>query len=119
MSGAAALAVDGLTVQFGGEGERVVRAVTDVSFEVATGETVAIVGESGSGKTVTSLAVMGLIEPPGRIVSGEVHLAGRPLVGLREVDYRHVRGREIGMVFQDPMTALNPVLRVGDQVADA
>ena len=118
MSGAAALSVEGLRVQFAGDG-RVVQAVRGVSFWWRAGETVAVVGESGSGKTVTALAVMGLIEPPGMITDGEVRLAGRSLVGLPERQYRELRGRELAMVFQDPMSALNPVQRVGNQIAEA
>jgi ABC-type dipeptide/oligopeptide/nickel transport system ATPase component len=118
MSGAAALSVEGLWVQFAGDG-RVVQAVRGVSFRVNPGETIAVVGESGSGKTVTALAVMGLIEPPGMITDGEVRLAGRSLVGLSERRYRELRGRELAMVFQDPMSALNPVQRVGKQLAEA
>ena len=113
-----ALEVDGLRVEFG-IGRTIVRAVNRVSFSVNAGETVAVVGESGSGKTVTALAVMGLIEPPGVITGGEVRLAGRPLVGLSEAQYREVRGAELAMVFQDPMTSLNPVQRVGEQIAEA
>jgi oligopeptide/dipeptide ABC transporter ATP-binding protein len=114
----AALEVEGLAVQFAVERD-VVRAVSDVSFSVAAGETVAIVGESGSGKTVTALAVMGLIDRPGSITRGDVRLAGRSLVGVSESEYREVRGRDLAMVFQDPMTSLNPVMRVGDQIAEA
>jgi oligopeptide/dipeptide ABC transporter ATP-binding protein len=113
-----ALSVEGLSVQFTTDG-RFVRAVRHVSFAVDARETVAIVGESGSGKTVTALAIMGLVDPPGTITGGEVRLSGRPLVGLREEQYRRVRGREIAMVFQDPMSSLNPVLRVGQQIAEA
>ena len=90
-----------------------------MSFSVDAGEAVAVVGESGSGKTVTALAVMGLIDPPGRIAGGDVRFDGRSLVGLADRDYRELRGRELAMVFQDPMTALNPVQRVGDQVVEA
>jgi len=118
MSGAAALSVERLWMQFAGDG-RVVQAVRGVSFRVNPGETIAVVGESGSGKTVTALAVMGLIEPPGMITDGEVRLAGRSLVGLPERRYRELRGRELAMVFQDPMSALNPVQRVGKQLAEA
>ena len=114
----AALEVEGLAVEFAVEPD-VVRAVSDVSFSVGAGETIAIVGESGSGKTVTALAIMGLIDRPGSITRGEVRLAGRSLVGLTESEYREVRGRELAMVFQDPMTSLNPVMRVGDQIAEA
>jgi oligopeptide/dipeptide ABC transporter ATP-binding protein len=114
----ALLDVDGLRVEFAGGGA-VARAVDGVSFSVDEGETVAVVGESGSGKTVTALAVMGLLDPPGRITDGEVRFDGRSLVGLSEKEYQLLRGRELAMVFQDPMTALNPAHRVGDQVAEA
>ena len=107
-----------LAVHFTGDGG-IVHAVDDVSLTVGAGETVAVVGESGSGKTVTALAVMGLVDPPGRIEAGAIELAGRALVGLNERAYREVRGQDIGMVFQDPMTALNPALRIGAQVAEA
>ena len=110
--------MSGLAVDFTVE-RAVVHAVSDVSFSVAAGETVAVVGESGSGKTVTGLAIMGLIDRPGVITAGEIRLDGRQLVGLAESAYREIRGRELAMVFQDPMTALNPVLRIGDQVAEA
>ena len=113
-----ALEVEHLSVEFRLE-RTVASAVSDVSLSVDAGETVAVVGESGSGKTVTALAVMGLIDRPGAITGGEIRLAGRGLVGLSEREYRALRGREIAMVFQDPMTALNPVQRVGDQVAEA
>jgi oligopeptide transport system ATP-binding protein len=114
----AALEVDGLRVEFG-QLPGAVQAVQRVSFTVDAGETVAVVGESGSGKSVTGLAVMGLIEPPGRVTEGDVRLAGKPLVGLAESEYRRVRGAELAMVFQDPLSALNPVQRVGDQIAEA
>jgi oligopeptide transport system ATP-binding protein len=78
-----------------------------------------MVGESGSGKSVTGLAIMGLVDPPGRITNGDVRLAGKPLIGLGESELRRLRGRELAMVFQDPLSALNPVQRVGDQIAEA
>jgi oligopeptide/dipeptide ABC transporter ATP-binding protein len=112
------LEVDGLRVDFQ-TAATVVRAVSRVSFSVDAGETLAIVGESGSGKTVTALAIMGLIDPPGRITDGDIRLAGRPLVGMNEDEYQRVRGAALAMVFQDPMTSLNPVQRVGDQIAEA
>jgi oligopeptide/dipeptide ABC transporter ATP-binding protein len=112
------LEVDGLGVQFGST-PPVVRAVHRVSFSVERGETVAIVGESGSGKSVTALAIMGLVDPPGLITDGDVRLAGKPLIGLSEAEYQRVRGRELAMVFQDPLSALNPVRRVGDQIGEA
>jgi oligopeptide/dipeptide ABC transporter ATP-binding protein len=118
MTGVAALEVDGLRVEFG-RLPAAVQAVQRVSFTVDAGETVAIVGESGSGKSVTGLAIMGLIDPPGRMTEGDVRLAGRPLTGLSESEYRRVRGQDLAMVFQDPLSALNPVQRVGAQIAEA
>lgn len=91
-------------------------AVRDVSFDVAAGEIIGLVGESGSGKSVTGFSVLGLIDPPGRIISGSVKLNGRELIGLPARELRAVRGREIAMVFQDPSTTLNPVLTVGQQM---
>jgi oligopeptide/dipeptide ABC transporter ATP-binding protein len=114
----AALEVDGLRVPFG-RGPAAARAVNGVSFAVEPGETVALVGESGSGKTVTGLAVMGLVDPPGRVTDGEVRLGGRLLTGLDERALQQVRGRDLAMVFQDPMSALNPVQKVGRQIAEA
>ena len=97
----------------------VVRAVDGVSFHVIPGETLAIVGESGCGKSVTALSVLRLIpSPPGRIVSGSIHFAGRDLLGLSEAEMRQVRGNEISMIFQEPMTSLNPVLTIGHQIAE-
>jgi len=113
-----ALEVDGLRVEFG-RLPTAVQAVQRVTFSVATGETVAIVGESGSGKSVTGLAVMGLVDPPGRITEGDVRLAGKVLTGSTESEYRRVRGKDLAMVFQDPLSSLNPVRRVGDQIAEA
>jgi oligopeptide/dipeptide ABC transporter ATP-binding protein len=112
------LEVDELNVEFTVDGG-VLRAVDGVSIALAPGERVAVVGESGSGKTVTALAIMGLIEPPGRITAGDVRLDGRSLTTLSEDDYRQIRGRDVAMVFQDPMTALNPAHRIGPQVAEA
>jgi oligopeptide/dipeptide ABC transporter ATP-binding protein len=113
-----ALQVTGLAVEYTVE-HTLVRAVADASFCVMQGETVALVGESGSGKTVTALAAMGLVDPPGRVSHGEVHIAGQPVLGLREQQWRTLRGRQVAMVFQDPMTALNPSHRIGRQVAEA
>ncbi|HEY3673000.1 MAG TPA: ABC transporter ATP-binding protein [Acidimicrobiia bacterium] len=113
-----ALEVDGLRVEFG-RLPAAVQAVQRVSFSVDPGETVAVVGESGSGKSVTGLAIMGLVDPPGRITEGDVRLAGKPLTGMSESEYRRVRGQDLAMVFQDPLSALNPVRRVGDQIAEA
>ncbi|MBN1772124.1 MAG: ABC transporter ATP-binding protein [Deltaproteobacteria bacterium] len=94
------------------------RAVDGVGFEVGTAETVALVGESGCGKSVTALSLLGLVDPPGRIVEGSIEFRGRELRGLSEREYRSVRGREIAMVFQEPMTSLNPVMTVGRQVVE-
>jgi len=97
----------------------VVRAVDGVSWDVQEGETVALVGESGCGKSVTALSIMRLIAPPaGRIAGGQVLFKGRDLLALSEEEMRHVRGREIGMVFQEPMTSLNPVLTIGRQLTE-
>jgi peptide/nickel transport system ATP-binding protein len=97
----------------------VVRAVDGVSFHVIPGETLAIVGESGCGKSVTALSVLRLIpSPPGRVVSGRIRFAGRDLLELSEAEMRDVRGNEISMIFQEPMTSLNPVLTIGRQIAE-
>src|SRR5512145_2850608 len=96
-----------------------VRAVDGVSWDVAQGETVALVGESGCGKSVSALSIMRLVaEPAGRIESGEIIYKGRDLLKLREDEMRSVRGREIGMIFQEPMTSLNPVLSIGRQLTE-
>ena len=97
----------------------VVRAVDGVSWDIEEGETVALVGESGCGKSVSALSVMRLVdEPAGRIESGEIVYKGRDLLKLSEEQMRHVRGREIGMIFQEPMTSLNPVLSIGRQLTE-
>jgi len=111
------LAVEHLTAGFDIQG-RFVPAVIDVSFEVNAGETLCVVGESGSGKSVTALSIIRLVQSPGRIASGTVHLNGRNLMGLPEHEMQHVRGAEIGFVFQEPMTALNPVFRIGSQIEE-
>jgi ABC-type dipeptide/oligopeptide/nickel transport system ATPase component len=87
----------------------IARAVDGVSFTVAAGEIVGLVGESGSGKSVTGFSILGLVDPPGRIVGGSVRLDGRELVGLPAEELRKLRGRRMAMVFQDPSTTLNPV----------
>src|ERR1043166_7184364 len=100
-------------------GAGVVRAVDGISYTVDPGETVAIVGESGSGKSVSALSVMRLIpDPPGRVTAGEVWFGGRDLMTLSEEEMRRIRGGEIGMVFQEPMTSLNPVLTIGRQITE-
>ncbi|MBK9036392.1 MAG: ABC transporter ATP-binding protein [Myxococcales bacterium] len=97
-----------------------VRAVDGVSFAIPRGQTLGVVGESGCGKSVTALSVMRLVAtPPGRIASGSIRYAGKDLLALSERDMRAIRGDRIGMIFQEPMTSLNPVFTVGDQVAEA
>ena len=93
-------------------------AVDDVSFEIKAGEVLGVVGESGAGKSLTGAAIIGLLEPPGRISGGEVLLAGRRIDNLAQEQIRQVRGREIGMVFQDPLTSLNPLFRIGEQLTE-
>ena len=98
----------------------IVKAVDGVDFKVTSGETLAIVGESGCGKSMTALSLMRLVpEPPGRIVSGSIRLGGRDLLTLSEEEMRKVRGNEISMIFQEPMTSLNPVMTIGKQITEA
>ena len=97
----------------------VVRAVDDVTFSVDAGETVAIVGESGSGKSVTSLSIMRLLQSPGHVAAGSITFDGQDLLALSEKEMQTVRGGKISMIFQEPMTSLNPVYRVGDQIVEA
>ncbi len=96
-----------------------VKAVNEVSFTIERGSTLALVGESGSGKSVTSLSIMRLIQPPGVIATGEIILNGRDLLKLEGEEMRRLRGSKIAMIFQDPMTSLNPVYKVGEQIAEA
>jgi oligopeptide/dipeptide ABC transporter ATP-binding protein len=96
-----------------------VHAVDNVSFNVRRGEAVALVGESGCGKSVTAMSIMRLVAPPGKITSGEIRFKGRNLASLSEREMRDVRGNDIAMVFQEPMTSLNPVFKIGAQVAEA
>ncbi|PZP35735.1 MAG: methionine ABC transporter ATP-binding protein [Roseateles depolymerans] len=94
------------------------RALDDISFSIAPGEILGVVGESGAGKSLTGAAIIGLLEPPGRIAAGEVWLAGRRIDQLSDEQMRRVRGREIGAVFQDPLTSLNPLYTVGRQLVE-
>ena len=112
------LDVQDLTVTFGGAGAAA-NAVDRVSFRMAPGETLGLVGESGSGKSVTAFSILRLLQPPGRITAGRVVFEGRDLLTLSEREMREIRGARISLIFQEPMTALNPVMRVGDQIAEA
>ncbi|MEP7338880.1 MAG: ABC transporter ATP-binding protein, partial [Acidobacteriota bacterium] len=96
-----------------------VRSVDDVSFAVEQGETLSLVGESGCGKSVTALSIMRLVAAPGRVTGGQILFEGRNLLELSEGEMRAIRGDDIAMIFQDPMTSLNPVYTVGEQIAEA
>ncbi len=114
----ALLEIEGLKTQFF-TSAGTVRAVDGVNYNVEAGETVAVVGESGCGKSVTALSIMRLVaDPPGKIVEGEIRFNGTDLLSLDEEEMRQIRGRDIGMVFQEPMTSLNPVLSVGRQLTE-
>src|SRR5256885_8603024 len=118
-AGAPLLHASGLTVAFEtSRGD--IRPVRDVSFSIFPGQTVALVGESGCGKSVTAMSVLRLIpSPPGKVLSGAVSFEGRDLLMLSEREMRSVRGKQIAMIFQEPMTSLNPVYTIGDQIAEA
>ena len=112
------LEVRDLTVNFTGARGRV-RAVAGVSFDLAPGETLGLVGESGCGKTVTAMSILRLLQAPPALVTGEIRFQGEDLGRCPEARMRQIRGDHIAMVFQEPMTALNPVLTIGEQVAEA
>src|SRR5690606_27620034 len=113
------LSVRDLQVRFRSDG-RALRAVDGVSFDLMRGQTLGIVGESGCGKSVTSLAIMRLLPtPPAEIAGGEVRLDGKDLLKLKESEMRRLRGGRIGMIFQEPMTSLNPVYTCGDQIIES
>jgi peptide/nickel transport system ATP-binding protein len=112
------LSVRDLRVEFRRRGRRPVKAVDGINLDVEAGRTIGVVGESGCGKSVTSLAILGLLPKRGVQVSGSVRFAGRELFKLSDAELREIRGREIAMIFQDPMTSLNPVLTVGDQIRE-
>lgn len=112
------LEVDELQVEFATR-DGVARAVNGVSFTLDKGQTIAILGESGSGKSVTAQAIMGILDvPPARIAGGSIKLQGRELVGLEEGEYQKIRGNQIAMIFQDALSALNPVMTIGEQIAE-
>jgi len=112
------LAVDGLRVEFWTE-RGTIHAVNGVSFQIRAGETLGVVGESGCGKSVTALALLGILPRAGRVVAGHALFDGRDLLVLSDAELRRIRGRQIAMIFQDPMTSLNPVLTVGRQIREA
>ncbi len=112
------LSVDGLRVEFTTE-RGTIHAVNDVSFTISEGETIGIVGESGCGKSVTSLALLGILARAGRVTGGTALFAGANLLTMSDRELRRIRGKEIGMIFQDPMTSLNPVHTIGGQIREA
>jgi oligopeptide/dipeptide ABC transporter ATP-binding protein len=117
-NGDALLRVEDLQVRFGTE-RGLVHAVNGISFEIRPGETLGIVGESGCGKSVTSLAILGILARNGRVTNGRALFEGRDLIQMNDAELRRIRGKEIAMIFQDPMTSLNPVLTVGRQIREA
>jgi peptide/nickel transport system ATP-binding protein len=111
------LSVENLTVQFPTR-RGTLTAVDSISFSIAPGEVLGVVGESGAGKSITGMAVIGLLEPPGRIAAGEVRLEGRRIDNLEHEELRRIRGRKIGVIFQDPLTSLNPLYTIGQQLEE-
>ena len=111
------LQVQNLVVEFPGR-RGTLRALDDISFDIAPGEILGVVGESGAGKSLTGASIIGLLEPPGRIASGQVLLEGQRIDGLPYEQMRHIRGRKIGAIFQDPLTSLNPLYTVGRQLVE-
>jgi len=96
----------------------VLTAIDDLSFDIAPGEVLGVVGESGAGKSITGAAIIGLLEPPGRVAGGEIRLAGERIDNLPRAEMRRLRGKRIGMIFQDPLTSLDPLYRIGDQLVE-
>src|SRR4029453_13733868 len=111
------LSVRNLRVEFVTR-RRALRAIDEISFDIAKGEVLGVVGESGAGKSVTGLAIIGLLAPPARPADGEIYLAGMRIDNLPPEEMRRVRGKRIGMIFQDPLTSLNPLYRVSEQLID-
>jgi oligopeptide/dipeptide ABC transporter ATP-binding protein len=113
------LLVEDLKLSFAA-GDKISTVLHGISYAVKRGETICLVGESGCGKTVSALAIMGLVpQPPGKVLGGKIYLEGENLLDLTEGEMQKIRGKRIGMVFQEPMTSLNPVLTIGDQIAEA
>lgn len=113
------LEIKNLFIEYTSGDDGVVKAVNDMNIEISTGETLGLVGETGAGKTTTALGIMNLIEtPPGKITNGEILFEGEDLLKKKPAELRKIRGNKISMIFQDPMTALNPVLTVGDQIIE-
>src|SRR5215218_3786290 len=117
MTAAALLEVRNLRVEFPTRHATLV-ALDDVSFDIAPGEILGVVGESGAGKSLTGAAIIGLLEPPGRIASGQILLEGERIDNLPFERMRHIRGRKIGAIFQDPLTSLNPLYTIGRQLVE-
>ena len=111
------LQVQNLIVEFPSR-HGTLRALDDISFEIAPGEILGVVGESGAGKSLTGASIIGLLEPPGRVASGQIMLEGRRIDNLSHEEMRHIRGRKIGAIFQDPLTSLNPLYTVGRQLTE-
>ena len=119
MSSTPLLALENISTHYVSQrGTRVVRAVDDVSFSIGAGETVGVVGESGSGKSTLALTILRLLPPAGRIVNGAMRFEGEDLCAKSDAEMRHIRGKRIAMILQDPMASLNPLFSVGDQVAE-
>src|SRR5207245_8176189 len=113
------LAVEGLTTHYvSARGTRVTRAVEDVSFTLGDGETLGIVGESGSGKTTLALSLLRLLPPAARTIAGAIRFEGENLLTKSEAELRHIRGKRMAMILQDPMASLNPLFTIGDQIAE-
>src|SRR6476620_860697 len=111
------LEVKNLVVEFPSR-RGTLRALDDISFSIAPGEILGVVGESGAGKSLTGAAIIGLLEPPGRVASGQILLEGQRIDNLSNDEVRHIRGRRIGAIFQDPLTSLNPLYTVGRQLVE-